>query len=929
MAVNFSDELLKYNQLLGLEEDSLEEDAKAHDVEDAITTTEVIAVANPKDIEGNSIEITTELPTESGDVSIDAMEAYEEKLADGVPTEDKSTSADVLQIDSATLTEYIDKSGPIPTETKENPVLTEKQTRSVVDVENFDRESSDKFNVEDEITSDEVSEILNPKTNLSIIPTSDEKLTAARKIDSEPNAGIYQPFGSDISDVGEVLSRTVGISQNIGSNYESRYSKIEDNLYNDIDVFGEDARVENSLTSNDLIFLIYTNIPYVVGATAQAIQGLVNSVSDIVGDFQAGNIGAGAGLKTLETIKLAGNFIDKSKYYTPGEILKSLGTTFLTLQYFPQLKEFEVKYKKRTISATRMSKRSFSELIYGPEGEKATRTSIMGGTVQFMKALYKKLSDSELRIKDALIDKSKIPEDFENVNDMMEAINGFLKETRVYAHEMMQDVYLKYDRPTFAQKGDEHAEIAGVSNQTEVMTLPETFTMYKDEGDSLKKSEDLKPIHNFMIGEPSVSDSSYLTGQYDDSLQYKENGHTINTEKYTLIKSDTENSWKALVEWTEKLKEGKSETADFNIMSILSKVISNDATNHDKYKKIEKYTEGNDPNKNLGVSDFIDFTNPNFKNYTGDLSEKVTRLQQRRDMIKDFKNINSLGYIICYPTLSSGSSPAAAFKIPFQFNPNITESGLTAKYESQQLLHRRGNIYSYVGTEGQTLSLETTYMMTTDGLTDDERKSERKGTGIDTKKDYEWDSGPEDSWYDIWSPKVIQKIESALRSIALPQVENNNGEIKFHKPPMLKIIFNGTFADGTTVGGTTGEGTGDDSGEEKLHPMLTFPVSKTTGTATTSVKWYHRTYIATKVSIEKNMNDSPLYVGVTKEGEGETAKYKNSKIIDTHIFRLKMELAEIDSNYVGVMPNFMDYYNTYKGVVIEQAASSGTGLSEL
>jgi len=199
------------------------------------------------------------------------------------------------------------------------------------------------------------------------------------------------------------------------------------------------------------------------------------------------------------------------------------------------------------------------------------------------------------------------------------------------------------------------------------------------------------------------------------------------------------------------------------------------------------------------------------------------------------------------------------------------------------MLHRQGSVFSYVQTEGETLTLETEYLMTSDGrtaLTSDQLKYV-SDTGTP-----ELGSGPEDTWYDTWTPEVIRAVERVMRSLVLPFANNNNGDSAFNKPPIVKIVMGKEFSDK------------DPASNNNLYPMLTYPIADTSG----KTKFYHRTYVVSKVTINKDMEESPLYVD------------DDGYLIDTHGFKLSLELTEIDYNYIGVLPDFGEYYNSYKSL---------------
>lgn len=214
------------------------------------------------------------------------------------------------------------------------------------------------------------------------------------------------------------------------------------------------------------------------------------------------------------------------------------------------------------------------------------------------------------------------------------------------------------------------------------------------------------------------------------------------------------------------------------------------------------------------------------------------------------------GSVYVYP-LAGESSTISNFKIPFQFTPVITESGQAAKYESASMLHRTGSISSYVNTEGESLTLETNYMMLDDG-------NEVKVVN----------GNPTNPWNTFWTPKTVPAIERMFRSLVLPF----SGDTKraFSKPPVVKIVFDKDISEENN----------------KIYSMLKYPIGD-------SGKYYHRTYVVTKVTIFKDLKESPLLMN------------EDGTIRDTHGFKLNMELMEIDYNYINSLPEFGEYYNSY------------------
>jgi hypothetical protein len=65
-----------------------------------------------------------------------------------------------------------------------------------------------------------------------------------------------------------------------------------------------------------------------------------------------------------------------------------------------------------------------------------------------------------------------------------------------------------------------------------------------------------------------------------------------------------------------------------------------------------------------------------------------------------------------------------------------------------------------------------------------------------------------------------------------------------------------------------------------------------------STKMYHRNFIVSKVDIKKDWESSPLVLNEDNDG-----------IIDLQGFSVIMDLIEVDPMYIGVLPNFNDYYS--------------------
>jgi len=79
--------------------------------------------------------------------------------------------------------------------------------------------------------------------------------------------------------------------------------------------------------------------------------------------------------------------------------------------------------------------------------------------------------------------------------------------------------------------------------------------------------------------------------------------------------------------------------------------------------------------------------------------------------IKDKEGVWKIGSIYIWP-VSGKINPKF---VPFQFNPVITEGGVTARYNTQTVLSRIGNLQSFVGVDSLTVTLETSYLAVSRG----------------------------------------------------------------------------------------------------------------------------------------------------------------------------------------------------------------------
>ncbi len=893
MAINFSDELKKYNERLTdeietnkndnsldvsetdykqkLSVDNLQTNLDAQSLidgerdidEDTEGIQTLIKVDNPKD--GNEFKINI--------ADVDNLKSEEKTFPNELENYKEKISAENTETNSDNAETENDLIGVL------NPKDSLEDSKNYSDTIN---DYNTELGTEDTRTDGEniseaeeanVNNILTPKDNQNHLFKT-ENPESNRSLDTQGADGdnfnaIYQPVGSEFSDVGKIIQRSLGFE----GGGEDNYKRIEDNLLDEeIDVFDPTSKVENSMTSKDLTFFIYNNIPYVIGRTANLVGGVVDSVQSVADNPE--NL-----LSQWGTVRLALDTMHQISYYSPDEMVKSLGQTFMTLQLLPFLKGISVKYKRMSFNSGTAEKfedtfREAEKNFNAPETPYKDMQEWFDKTLGFLLQGIRSLFTNE---------ENEVQDNVSYFKDVNTVLTGLREKYIKALRGQMEDVFEK--KHEHFQKGN------GPISKGTYYSSPFKDSN-SDSGDgsfsklSIKnedpKSFDEKTTITHQLKNQEVSEYKKLL---DDSLTYLLDDGNVDEESIEKVKSNTTNS---LSDYITMIKERLSENlgSDPSIYERLKQVEGASEEKIEKELNDSKKTVWNSDNESSEISIWGD--SDKVKSIAGLMKESVDDLMSKREMIKDFKGIHAIGYIMVYPTLVDGGA-GTAFKIPFQFNPTIQESGSKVKYESQNLLHRQGNIYSYVGTEGQTISLETSYMMTTDGKDDNRTKSKNEFGNKDETKTWEVNNGPQDAWYSAWNPKTIQSLESALRSIALPQISGGDTDIKFHRPPMIKIIFGQHGANPVA------------HSKDNLYPMLTYPVNSNHNDPNSNdVKFYHRTYLVTSVNIVKDTNESPLHLN------------DKGDLIDTHEFKVQLELNEVDSNYVGIMPDFGDYYKTYK-----------------
>lgn len=219
------------------------------------------------------------------------------------------------------------------------------------------------------------------------------------------------------------------------------------------------------------------------------------------------------------------------------------------------------------------------------------------------------------------------------------------------------------------------------------------------------------------------------------------------------------------------------------------------------------------------------------------------------------------------------------FSIPFEFNPEISEGGLKANYQTETLLGKSLAARYYVNTDSEPVTLKTKYIATSPN-----EETAKNQWGFDVEK-----------FNEDWSVKKIKEVENYYRSLVFPFIDGNY----LIKPPIVQIYI----------------------GNGHLNPtianVLSYPLD------TDAAKYFEYT---------KEFSDS------TKKSSGEAkGGYNNVKryvVTDVKIedlensngwnynqnarkgFQVTLTLAETTRNFLDTIPDYKTYFEFASSIAI-------------
>ena len=213
------------------------------------------------------------------------------------------------------------------------------------------------------------------------------------------------------------------------------------------------------------------------------------------------------------------------------------------------------------------------------------------------------------------------------------------------------------------------------------------------------------------------------------------------------------------------------------------------------------------------------------------------------------------------------------FLIPFQFNPVINDGGYEAKYQTEELMGRLLQVRSYVGTNSNTVTIETKYLITTDSdLSVDDRYSSN-------------------NWMNYWDSKKLYEIERQYRKLVLPFIKSDQGV--FVRPPIVRIQLGYNNEKNNLMNVST---------LFNYHDITDcFEVTNTLDGATSEKR-----YIVTNLQINPiDQNGFDYYIDYSPESNNKGyLSYRRG-------FTVSLTLAETTKNFLDTVPN---YYNYSKSV---------------
>ena len=294
----------------------------------------------------------------------------------------------------------------------------------------------------------------------------------------------------------------------------------------------------------------------------------------------------------------------------------------------------------------------------------------------------------------------------------------------------------------------------------------------------------------------------------------------------------------------------------------------------------------------------IDYENvfsfdPSVRNKRAEIAKVFTRVNE---------NFRKIGCLYVEPYYNEQG--LNCFDIPFEFNPEISEGGIQAQYETEKVMGRLLGLRSYTSTDADQVTINTTYIATAKFNKKDENDKINDPT---YRADWNNGGAPDpwlQGWMMDWTTEKLREIELKYRSLCYPYIANGN----FVRPPIVRIVMNAMkqpeegkeTPDLQYVGDLFSYPQG--MGSDKLD--VTRILDGSDGIRL-------KRYIVTNVKIDPI--DNTWATSYTNFGMEEVAS--GSSQSDGSFFRygfkVSVTLAETTKNFLDIVPNYNEYYNAW------------------
>lgn len=360
----------------------------------------------------------------------------------------------------------------------------------------------------------------------------------------------------------------------------------------------------------------------------------------------------------------------------------------------------------------------------------------------------------------------------------------------------------------------------------------------------------------------------------DRQFEYDERNYLINQ----TVKDFNDNSyaitggrWRPISDDGTRREGGGTSSYDYD--TVLQRRITDEEGTGEIYKNYIL-------NKDVLNISFPDFKLIKTEGWADSGEEGIGKSSTVKDAMvqKDQNDKFQIGSILVTPIVSDEfESELPRFWIPFEFNPNIDEGDLSANYEATSVLSRIGEMQSFSNVGAFTVTLTTKYIATSS----DEFQAESKGS----------------SWMNEFTMKKIQAIESAYRSLVLPHhpdsTDTDQG-YKYMKPPIIRVVM-----------GSSNEDQPDGGPYSNLLTYQSDTVVENRLNSSGEIFGGNkrlRNFIATGLSIKKNLEESPLRLDV------------KGRLMDTFGFEVTLNLTEVTTSYIDALPDYKRYFSQYNAI---------------